>query len=330
MVDIVHLPLRGYSYLDEAVEIASRALGRMVEESDILGFCLDGKLTASVKFTDKVKGVLLREVDEKDVPVEISKPGTHFFHDNPSWDVLDDQAKLVSGVKTLFQIADEKPNLYAAIQDGTYKVRPVWNEMLGEAKRGLRDSRPVELNPVPGRLFDDFDGRGWVKYLWKASCAKDRDDKDKLFGVMILTDKGNVLCPVEERGQNPHSIRLSSDWGSKGGFHYRKSYMKASNLQIAFMNEDFSHFLTSVLNIKKEVDAQPSSDTKALEVLGLFIDAFSKEKGASFRSGESPNFSALTKYLGSHIDEDVYGFGDRTIKGLLSSAYKEWERKKRS
>lgn len=330
MVDKIQLPIRGYLYLDEAVETVSKALGVTVEEPEILGFCLNGELTASVKFTGKVKGVLLREVDEKDVPVDISKPGTRFFHDNPSWDALDDQAKLVSGVKTLFQIADENPNLYAAIQEGTYKTRPVWNEMLGESKRGLRDRGPVELNPVPSRLFYDFDGRSWLKYLWKALCAKDREDQDKLFSIMILTDKGKVLCPVEERGQHPGSIRLSADWGSNGGFHYRKSYMKASGLQIAFMNEDFSHFLSNVLHIKEKVDVEQNSDTKALEVLGLFIDAFSKEKGNSFRSGEKPNYSALAKYLGDHVDEDVYGFGDRTIKGLLSSAYKEWERKKRS
>ncbi|CAO1664376.1 hypothetical protein NYA30BAC_02286 [Halomonas sp. NYA30] len=312
MADKIHLPIRGYLYLDEAVEIVSKALGVTVEEPEILGFCLNGKLTASVKFTGRVKGVLLREVDEKDVPVEISKPGTHFFHDNPSWDALDDQAKLVSGVKTLLQIADENPNLHAAIEEGAYKTRPVWNEELGESKRGIRDSRPIELNPVPSRLFDDLDGRSWLKYLWKALCDKDREDQDKLFSLMILVDKGRVLCPVEERGQNQLSIRLSADWGSKGGFHYRKSYMKASSLQIAFMNEDFSHFLRNVLHIKEKVEVEQSSETKALEVLGLFMEAFSKEKGGRFRSGESPNCS------GQLIPDSNLRFSSATTGGMPS------------
>lgn len=331
MDDVIHLPFRGYLYLDEAVEIASRALGRAVEEPDILGFCLKGKLTASVKFKGETKGVLLEEVDEQDLSVEISKPGTYFFHDNPSWDALDDEAKLVSGAKTLSQIAEGNPELYAAIQDGTYQARPIWNEMLGGTKRGIINSRPFEINPVPGRLFDDYDGRRWIKYLWKAASIKDREIEDKLFSPMTMTNEGVVICPVERKEHHhPGLMRRSSDWGSCGGFHYKRSNMHASSLQIAFLNEDFSLFLLNVLHIKEKVDVEQSNETKALEVLGLFMEAFSKEKKGNLRTGEKPNFSALTKYLGSHVEEGVHGLGDRTIQGVLSSAYKEWEKKKRS
>lgn len=341
MDDVIHLPFRGYLYLDEAVEIASRALGRAVEEADILSLCLDRKLTASVKFKCEVKGVFLKEVEKKDVPVEISKPGTLSFHDNPSWVPLDDEAKLVSGVKPLFKIAEDSPELYAAIQGGTYMTRPVWNEELGKTKRGIRSSRPVELNPVPGRLFDDSDkpgrgfyedrsGIGWLEYLWKTACSKDREIEDKAFSPMILTSEGDLICPVEKMSQHPSALSYNSKWASGGGFHFERSYVNASSLQIAFLNEDFSLFLRNVLHIKEKVDVEQSNETKALEVLGLFMEAFSKEKKGGFRSGEKPNFSALTKYLGDHIDEDVYGFGDRKIQGVLSSAYKEWERKKRS
>ncbi|MGO3057708.1 hypothetical protein ACT3R7_12515 [Halomonas sp. AOP43-A1-21] len=330
MDDVIHLPFRGYLYLDEAVEIASRALGRAVEEPDILGFCLNGELTASVKFKGETKGVLLKEVDEQDLPVEISKPGTYFFHDNPSWDSLDDEAKLVSGVKSLSQISEENPELYAAIQDGTYQTRPIWNERLGGTKRGIINSRPVEINPVPMRLFGNYAGRAWIKYLWKALSIKELETEDRRFSLMITTDEGVVISPIEKQERHPALMRRSSDWESGGGFNYKPSYIHASNLQIAFLNEDFSLLLRNVFHIKEKVDVEQSSETKALEVLGLFMEAFSKEKGGRFISGDSPNFSALAEYLGDHVDEDVYGFRNRKIQGVLSSAYKEWERKKRS
>ncbi|WP_431023791.1 hypothetical protein [Halomonas sp. H5] len=108
------------------------------------------------------------------------------------------------------------------------------------------------------------------------------------------------------------------------------SYTLPKINSLTLLREDIEHFISSLEEEQASYETQEGEILRALEAMGLLVDAYIKGRGPDYRHGGNPKISRIVDDMLDAKPEDVTKMSERKLKDIVSDALKAWEAKKRS